>query len=42
MAIMPEQGVMLTGSADQNIKVWKAMSSLVLFIVQVTKLQYGQ
>ena len=24
VAIMPEQGVMLTGSADQTIKVWKA------------------
>ena len=43
MAIMPEQGVMLTGSADQIIKVWKAISSLVFFfIVQVMKQQYGQ
>ena len=42
MAIMPEQGVMLTGSADQTIKVWKAISSLGLFIVQVMKRQYGQ
>ncbi len=24
VAIMPEQGVMLTGSADKTIKVWKA------------------
>ena len=24
VAIMPEHGVMLTGSADQSIKVWKA------------------
>ena len=42
VAIMPEQGVMLTGSADQTIKVWKAISSLVLFIDQVMKRQYGQ
>ena len=42
VAIMPEHGVMLTGSADQTIKVWKAISSLVLFIVQVMKQQYGQ
>ena len=42
MVIMLEQGVMLTGSADQTIKVWKAFSSLVLFIVQVMKQQYGQ
>ena len=42
MAIMPEHGVKLTGSADQTIKVWKAISSLVLFIVQVMKQQYGQ
>ena len=39
---MPEQGVMLTGSADQTIQVWKAISSLGLFIVQVMKQQYGQ
>ena len=42
VAIMPEQGVMLTGSADQTIKVWKAISSLVLFFDQDTKRQYGQ
>ena len=42
MAIMPEHGVMLTGSAYQTIKVWMAISSLVLFIVQVMKRQYGQ
>ena len=24
VAIMPEQGIMLTGSADKTIKVWKA------------------
>ena len=24
VAIMPEQGTMLTGSADKTIKVWKA------------------
>ena len=42
VAIMPEHGVMLTGSADQSIKVWRAISSIVLFIVQVMKQQYGQ
>ena len=39
---MPDHGLMLTGSADQTIEVWKATSSLVLFIVQVMKQQYGQ
>ena len=42
MAIMPEHGVMLTGSADQTIKVWKAISNLDLFFDQDMKQQYGQ
>ena len=39
---MPEHWVMLTGSADQTIKVCQSISSLVLFIDQVMKRQYGQ
>ena len=42
MAIMSGQGGDAYRSADQTIKVWKAISSIVLFIVQVMKQQYGQ